>query len=421
MPQLTGQFGPIPSEVVLDGNGDGYVIFQPNGSPARITTLFVKVSTSVAQAVVTLYKGQIADTNIIGNTNSGSTGAPAFGNIDLFDGETLYVMWRGGDAGATATATFTGNTIPFQDIGSTNLRWDDPIAAGDGSLIFPALKSPNYVAGVSGWYLDRNGNADLNNVSVRGELIVDGTGSSQIRIYDNPGLGQPTIELTPDAVNVRPALILTDATGGVLPFLTITSPAIPSTNAFAQMQLIGEATDPPLIVMQSSDFNADFELDVTGKVIVSNRIEVGGTDGNVNWVNGTTLTVNSGPITGAATETVIITLPEYTHKAGRAYKLEVSGLFNVSVSPNRPVWQIRKTNNVGQSLKTADVGAVNTGQHSVDFACHFTVGGTDVTAELVVTLSSASGTFSVTQLAPTEVNVYEIGAATNKPSSPVLA
>lgn len=193
--KLTERFGPIPVTTVLDGSGNGTVTFQPNGSSARISNLFVKVSTSVLQATCTIYKGQVADGNAINYTNSGSTGAPAGGAIDLTDGETVYVVWRGGDAGATATATFTGVTIPFDQVGPSHLDWDDPIAAGDGSLVYPALKSPNYVTGVSGWRIDRDGDAEFNDATFRGDVIVTDPDGSKVQILSGDG---GTIRFTPE-------------------------------------------------------------------------------------------------------------------------------------------------------------------------------------------------------------------------------
>lgn len=196
MPQLTDRFGPIPSQVVLDGAGGGNLTFQPNGSNARITNLYVKTSTSVKQAVCTIYKGQIASSNIIDSTNSGSTGASAKGAIDLMDGETLFVVWTGGDAGATAFATFTGIAIPFNQVGPSGIVWADPIAAGDGTLIYPALQSNNFVAGTSGWQITRAGNAEFNDVTVRGTIFISGSGDSFIHLW-NPS-GTPVIQQMPN-------------------------------------------------------------------------------------------------------------------------------------------------------------------------------------------------------------------------------
>lgn len=197
MPQLTDRFGPIPSSVVLNGSGNGQLTFQANGSNARITNLYVNVAplapaTSVVlQATCTIYKGQVAPSNIIDSTNSGSTGASAKGAIDLTDGETLYVVWSGGDAGASAFATFTGVTVPFDQIGASSIEWANPIAAGDGSLIYPQIKSPDYVAGVSGWAIFRNGSVEFNNATIRGSVSAGGgtvvLDSNGIRVADISG------------------------------------------------------------------------------------------------------------------------------------------------------------------------------------------------------------------------------------------
>lgn len=186
MPQVSDVFGPIAQQVTLDGSGNGTISFQANGSHIRITNIFFRVSTITNQALLTIYKGYISSGTQVFNSNSGSTGANANGNVDLFDGETVYLVWSGGDAGATATATFTGKRIPLSEFEPPDLTATEPIAAGDGSLIFPALKSPNYVAGTTGWYLSRDGNADLNSVSVRGDFTATGDNNSFILMSSQP-------------------------------------------------------------------------------------------------------------------------------------------------------------------------------------------------------------------------------------------
>lgn len=47
----------------------------------------------------------------------------------------------------------------------------DPIVAGT-TLIRPAIQSPNFVHGVSGWTINRDGSAEFNNVIVRGTVIA---------------------------------------------------------------------------------------------------------------------------------------------------------------------------------------------------------------------------------------------------------
>lgn len=200
MPQLPASFSAYPVSVTLDGSGNGAVRFQAVGSHIRITNRSVRVSSTTAQATVTTYKGQIGSDYRIDGTNSGSTGDNSTTPIDLFDGESIIVVWEGGDPGATATATFTGKQIPFDAVGNGDggQGWNNPIAAGDGSLIYPALKSPNFVTAVMGWKIDRDGNAEFNDILVRGDLIVTGEDGSYISILRSDGLNLiPYIRLMP--------------------------------------------------------------------------------------------------------------------------------------------------------------------------------------------------------------------------------
>jgi hypothetical protein len=451
--QITDRFGPIPVSVVLDGNGDGSVTFQPNGKNARITTLFVKVDTATLQATVTIYKGQIADSNIIGNTNSGSTGAPAFGNIDMTDGETLFVVWRGGDAGATASATFTGKAIPFSEIGDTNIRWDDPIAAGDGSLIFPAIKSPNYVQGVTGWYIGRTGDAEFNDVTVRGEVDVNGNDNSSIRIFNNGG--QPTILLQPDdftdpAVDAaNPAIILAVSEDNALASsasLFLQSPEFsgPGYEA-AFIDLEGENWDHSvgarigmsgtvimtgaLEVLGQAEFNGltSFLAAVDAvSLIVVNALDVGSGTDNITlngrdigngWISGDSIAASNPGVT-TATEVIQLTAQDSAgnsalYRANRVWKVTVSGnAITTSTAAAQPLWRLRKTNTAGQVL---DVWRTSCSSNGAGYSCSYTTffrtGANAVTADLVLTLAGVVGqtiTMSAGATGPGAINVEDV-------------
>lgn len=62
--------------------------------------------------------------------------------------------------------------------------FSNPIAGGDGSIIRPALKSPNYAAGSTGWSINKDGSAEFNGVTVRGTIIL-GNGTANTIILDN--------------------------------------------------------------------------------------------------------------------------------------------------------------------------------------------------------------------------------------------
>lgn len=61
------------------------------------------------------------------------------------------------------------------------------IAGGSGKLVVRAFLSPNYVQGVSGWAVFKDGSAEFNNVTVRGTIIAGqfiGTGEGkEVIIY----------------------------------------------------------------------------------------------------------------------------------------------------------------------------------------------------------------------------------------------
>jgi hypothetical protein len=46
-------------------------------------------------------------------------------------------------------------------------------AVGGTTLIRPAIKSPNYDSGVSGWTINQDGTAEFADLTVRGKIIVE--------------------------------------------------------------------------------------------------------------------------------------------------------------------------------------------------------------------------------------------------------
>jgi hypothetical protein len=83
----------------------------------------------------------------------------------------------------------------------------DPISGGN-VLRTPALRSPNYVLGVSGWTINQDGTAEFNDGTFRGSIEV-GANPGQHFIVNNPDTG--------DVVDVY----LSDGVGGSLLIYTI--------------------------------------------------------------------------------------------------------------------------------------------------------------------------------------------------------
>jgi len=354
MPVVSDNFGPIYQTVVLDGSGGGAVSFQATGSNVRLSNITFAVNSVTAQAACVIYKGQIATGNRVFNSNSGSTGGNAQGNVDLFDGETCYVVWTGGDPGATATATFTGGRIPFGEVLPSQLEGQDPIAAGDGSLIFPALKSPNYVPGVSGWQLDRDGDIELNNAVIRGELLVTDPDGSYVRIYDqNPGDGALVEFGLPTSVGLTrtPGSIFSTAvTDFGEPGMVIKSPTVNGT-PFALLSLISDTTnDESLVLIGGTKINLSAEGQIffssaTLVTSIDNGITIGGpstttiegqlvVEGQFSRPNATvtfgTPTITTGGA-GAQILTATAVLDSYGMVSGGGVTVDRDGLYDLSV------------------------------------------------------------------------------------------
>lgn len=99
--------------VILDGSGNGQVSFGPSvyGETWNIQILGVRVSSAVNEPVARVHLGAPTDLNFIGGSYSGSQDADTSLNVTLLQGQLLYVVWMGGDAGATATAVAVGERI----------------------------------------------------------------------------------------------------------------------------------------------------------------------------------------------------------------------------------------------------------------------------------------------------------------------
>jgi hypothetical protein len=132
------------------------------------------------------------------------------------------------------------------------------------------------------------------------------------------------------------------------------------------------------------------------------------------WRFGNASTSDSSAI--GSTETTVTTVSSATYKANRAYRLEFSGGLSVSVTSQNPAIKVRKTNTSGQILSQVRVAVLgNATLHGFHHSQIFQVGGSDVTAAMVLTLTG-SGSYNVTGLGATEplaLHFFEIGAASS--------
>lgn len=393
MPKTPDVFGPISAEATVASN-TATVTFQAVGGAKRITNLFANVSTSVLQASCSLYVGVVSNLKRVYTSQSGSTGFNARGNIDLQDGEILYVVWTGADNGATAYATFTGHNINFADIGASTITGEDPIAAGDGSLIFPAIKSPNYVAGVSGWKISRDGDIEMNDGTFRGELLVTDVDGTYVKIFDeDPGDGA-VIEMT----NSRLRSGTSPNTG--FQGLLIQGPDVGTLRPGVEFVQNNFGASDAWMFADNVHLSSNAAVDVNANFTIFEN------DGGRGTVSSGGMNASSGAI--GNTETNLFTCSSFDFKAGRAYRLTAVGMDTVSVAGNRPLFRLRKSSGGTQILAKSIYNGVAGAQNVADWAGYFYVSGSDVTCSPVVSVIG-SAAFTVTVLGPYGVTIEDVG------------
>ena len=110
------------------------------------------------------------------------------------------------------------------------MTFSNPIIGGNDTLVRQAMQSEGFESGVAGWRIERDGDAEFNNVVVRGELDVTGTDGSYVRAVAQGG--HADVLLNPQTVpgyTWDPAAITADVDAGGVgtdnPSLRITSPA----------------------------------------------------------------------------------------------------------------------------------------------------------------------------------------------------
>lgn len=98
----------VSGQVVLDMNGYGAIRIGPVGEGWFITRVMVSATSHVNEATCTSYQTNIGEYFQRDITYTGSTGDTSDTTYTLTDGDALWFVWTGGDAGATATVSISG-------------------------------------------------------------------------------------------------------------------------------------------------------------------------------------------------------------------------------------------------------------------------------------------------------------------------
>lgn len=110
------------------------------------------------------------------------------------------------------------------------MSFGNDIIGGGGELVRERMRSRNYVAGVSGWQIERDGTAEFNDTTIRGDLTVTDPDGSQVHIFDeDPGDGA-VIDLLPAAATPSPVAgrlstgYTTNGASHTVPFILLNGP-----------------------------------------------------------------------------------------------------------------------------------------------------------------------------------------------------
>lgn len=107
------------------------------------------------------------------------------------------------------------------------MTFSDPIVE-DVELIREAIQSPDYVAGVSGWCIRRDGSAEFNAGTFRSDVVITGSDGTQLHAYADPTDGA-VVELLPKTLageTVTPARVRTYRDGNNRPTMQIRGPSV---------------------------------------------------------------------------------------------------------------------------------------------------------------------------------------------------
>lgn len=66
------------------------------------------------------------------------------------------------------------------------------VIGGASNLIRTAIRSPNYIAGLAGWTINKDGSAEFSDVTIRGDIALSDSYAPITSVYDASGGGAPT-------------------------------------------------------------------------------------------------------------------------------------------------------------------------------------------------------------------------------------
>lgn len=402
----------LSRSVVLDSTGAGRIDIVATGGDWMISRVAVSTTSTVRQPTADMYRNGTAQVDRIDGTYTGSKDTAY--NLGLFQtSETLIVIWAGGDAGATATLSISatqydaGKAPP--DVPSYN-PFSNSILAGT-TLVRDAIRSPNYVAGTSGWSVNKNGSAEFNDVVVRG--IVDAVAATGAEVKIDPSLAIIQLWPAPGPGTYRYGAIEA-ITSGTQAELSLRAPQPLAGGPFADTQIrIGAGDLVNAAVIYLTALLGQIQLQAADVLLNNISLPRG-------IMAAPTATTNNGTATSAVTGAEIkdAALADYTFPAvvGHRYRIMHQTKLNTSVAGDVAEVRIRDGGNASPTTTSPLVAssaqpiavAGGTGQQTKIVSDTFVATATTVT--LGVFTARSSGTGAEQPVGPRYLYAEDIGA-----------
>lgn len=348
------------------------------------------------------------------------------------------------------------------------MGFENPVVGGT-ALRIPAIQSPNYSAGVAGWIIKINGDAEFNNLTIRGQFlgadfIINSMG---IFLYDGtPANGNLVGSWTAAAgtdqfgnaydigLNIYSPLgsIHMDPVDGLFQSLSANNNIVGINDGHVTFQHVGD--DSQAIITQNLGGPALGSLTLAGGKQNANDThaflalvsQLVGTDPQIlfrNYAGGQLSVMNdtidqgrgvqsmvsiTANVTGiTTTEVVVMTIPSMTFKNGRSYRVTLWGLQQSTTADTYFLHRLRKGSATTSGTIYKDqmrVPVVNAA--STNGAVSLTTNlentsGADITTALTWTASCAAGTgiFAASAGNVAYATVEDVGLASQWPGQPI--
>lgn len=309
----------------------------------------------------------------------------------------------------------------------------EEVIVGGTTLVIPAIQSPDYDPGVSGWQVNIDGSAEFNNVQVRGDLIT-GTSTDYVKVSAAPS---PHVEFMSSAVAVdAPGWLGFEDNGSdtfKLEAPAFTGSGVGSTISFdpsgALFDVVNGNLDLATVIGEIRMRSATIRMggnSAPNQVILdpnNNTIVAYGMDrgrGLENYVNVTASTALS------ASETIGITSGTVNFEVGRAYEITLHYQGSGNTANDQVGFRLRRSTVGGNSL--FDSLRTNTLKAASDIVngetTQIVTPSSAISTVIVGTVYRATGAGTVQWFAnaanPTWIRIKDVGLATDYPGAKIL-